>query len=240
MTVYFLLKYLFYTSLVLWPFTLIFAAGLICLFIYGKKVSCEYSLSGDSLLKKGDVVLIGKQNIYHSWQIQMSNVLTGPLEERFWTHAAVYAGSGKIWEARPEGVYERELQDYFEGGYCVCALRHRYLKDEASFDRLIAFFKDNENARYGWAGTLFYSLSTFIPVGMDFIFKNKKIDEFCHLDRAYFCSEIIVDAFQSINAEISPYDGWRVKPADFLRNPFFKQVKSISMPAPRLREELTL
>ncbi|MCB9799994.1 MAG: hypothetical protein H6757_04470 [Candidatus Omnitrophica bacterium] len=238
MTVYFLLKYLFYTCLILWPVTLVFTVGAIRLFIYGKKVGFTQSLVYESSLKKGDILLMGKQSVYHSWQIQMANVLTGPLEERFWTHTALYAGDGKLWEARPEGVHERRLADYFEEGYYVFAVRHRYIKEDGCFDRLMDFFKDNQDCRYGWIGVLFYSLSILIPVGMDFVFKNKKVDEFCHLDHAYFCSEIIVDGFQSIGFRISAYDGWRVKPADFLHNPFFEPVSPVLQPKAAVGREM--
>ena len=64
-----------------------------------------------------------------------------------------------------------------------------------------------------------------MPISFNFLFTNSLIDKICHMDRAYFCSELIVDAFDEIGYPISPYDGWRVKPTDFISNPFLEPVK---------------
>ena len=116
MTIYFWISILISAALVLWPLTLMAIVGAYLLFVYGKSVPVPASVSDWSTLKKGDILLTGKPSTAHSWYIQLSNVLTGKAENRFWTHSALYAGDGKVWEAQPEGVIERRLEDYFTNG----------------------------------------------------------------------------------------------------------------------------
>ena len=73
-------------------------------------------------------------------------------------------------------------------------------------------------------GAIFYVASILIPVGLNFIFDNPAIDKLFHVENTYFCSELVVDAFSEAGHPISAFDGWRVKPTDFINNPVFREV----------------
>ena len=73
-----------------------FLIGCIRLFLFGLGKSYDEPLTDISVFKKGDILLTGKQTVKHSWYIQVSNVLTRKLKHRFWTHAAIYQGEGKV------------------------------------------------------------------------------------------------------------------------------------------------
>ena len=108
---------------------LLFLMGIIRLFC-GCREQYMNPIQDPSVLRKGDILLTGKQSVLYSWYIQFANVLTRKIKHRFWTHAAIYAGEGKVWEAQPVGILERDLNDYLKNGYYVRALRHRYISDE--------------------------------------------------------------------------------------------------------------
>ena len=201
-----------------------FLIGVIRLFVFGPRVPFADPIKDISALKKGDILLTGKKSVTHSWYIQVSNVLTRKLKHRFWTHAALYQGNGKVWEAQPQGVIEKEVADYLKNHFLVCAFRHRYLSDEKILDQAIAFCAGKKGYRYGLIGAIFFAFSSFMPISFNWIFDNPWFDRWFHLDNAYFCSELIVDAFEEIGYPISPYDGWRVKPTDFISNPLLTPV----------------
>jgi len=181
-------------------------------------------LQDPAVLRKGDVILTGKQSMLDSWYIQFANVLTRKVKHRFWTHAALYAGEGKVWEAQPAGIIERDLNDYIKNGYYVRAFRHRYISDIETFDKVIQFCASKKGGSYDLQGAIFYGLSILIPVGFNFIFDNPAIDKLFHVEHTYFCSELVVDAFSEAGYPISPFDGWRVKPTDFISNPVLSEV----------------
>lgn len=160
----------------------------------------------------------------YSWYIQISNVLTRKLKHRFWTHAALYQGNGKVWEAQPEGIQEKDVAQYIKDGFLIRAFRHKYIQDEIVLDKLVAFCADKKGYSYGKLGATFYAFSTFIPISFNWLFDAKWLDRLLNLDNAYFCSELVVDAFKEANYPISPYDGWRVKPTDFISNPLLDPV----------------
>lgn len=210
---------------VVWLLILTVAIGLIRLFILGRKANPEYAILDISILKKGDVILTGKMSLADSWCIQLSNVLTRKVKHRFWTHAAIYRGDGLLWEARPEGIIGKDINEYLKNGYIIRAFRHKYIKDNAVIDRVLKFCEEQKGFKYGWFGLSFYAISSFMPISFNFIFDNYFFDRWCHLDKAYFCSELIVDAFDEAGHPVSPYDGWRVKPSDFISNPVLEVIK---------------
>lgn len=222
--------------LVLWQpllilFIAIVAIGAIRLFYFGDDLDYPKTLKDPSCLKKGDILLVGKKSVTHSWYIQISNVLTRRLRHRFWTHAAVCAGDGFVWEAQPKGskgIVKSDIRKYSDGGFVIRAFRPKYIKEEQTLDEVIRFCSEKENGyRYGWVGLLFYVFSTFVPVSFNWLFNDPIIDRLCRVDEAYFCSELIVDAYASTGHPISPFDGWRVKPADFISNPLLQPVEPI-------------
>lgn len=202
-----------------------FAIGLFRLIVIAPRQTYPETLRDASLLKKGDILLTGKQDIGYSWYIQISNLLTRKPKHRFWTHAAIYQGNGKVWEAQPAGVIERELSDYFRGGFLIRAFRHKYISDEKVFDQILQFCAEKKGYSYGMKAVVFYTFSTFMPISFNWLFDNPALDAWLKLDKAYFCSELVVDAFCASQYPVSPYDGWRVKPTDFISNPLLAPVE---------------
>lgn len=179
-----------------------------------------------SLLKKGDIILTGRQPIGSSSQIQLANLLTRKPKHRFWTHAAMYQGDGLLWEAqsKPNGVRQYPLSEYVKRGYYLRAFRHRYLQDEAALDRLLAWCALQQGDGYDFRGVIFYALSILTPVGFNYIFDNETVAKLCQVQDNFFCSELVVEAFSEVGYPISPFDGWRVKPTDFIGNPVLEEV----------------
>ncbi len=201
--------------------------GAIRLFIFGSTKKYTECVSDISQLKKGDIILTGKQSVLYSIPIQISNVLARKLKHRFWTHAAIYRGNGQLWEAQMKGIIERNINDYIKGRFMIRAFRHKYITDENILDKVLEFCEKQKGCKYGKLGLLFYVVSTFMPISFNFLLDNYLVNKICHLDNAYFCSELIVDAFKSIGYPISPFDGWRVKPSDFISNPLLMPIKAI-------------
>ena len=216
---------LFTVKAIGWIVLLLIITGLIRLFGFGWRTKPEDVISDVSILKKGDIILTGKISPTDSWYIQLSNALTRKLKHRFWTHAAIYRGDGLLWEAQPEGIIEKDINEYLRNGHMIRAFRHKYIRDEFIVDKVLKFCEDQKGYKYGLLGLGFYVFSSFMPISLNFIFDNSRIDKLCHLDKAYFCSELIVDAFGEVGYPISPYDGWRVKPTDFISNPLLEAVK---------------
>lgn len=193
-------------------------------FLSGWKAEYPDSIRDTKALRKGDILLTGKQSLGHSPYIQLANVLTRKAKHRFWTHAAIYQGEGKVWEAQPFGIQERGVSDYFQGNYYVRALRHRYIPDDETLNKVVQFCASKKGMGYDLRGAIFYGLSILIPVGFNFIFDHPAIDKLFHVENSYFCSELVVDAFCDAGYPISPYNGWRVKPTDFISNPVLSEV----------------
>ena len=179
-----------------------------------------------SALKPGDIILIGSNKNIDGWYIKISNILTTGITSKYWTHAAIHTGEGNLIEACREGIIDSTIKSYQEKGLLIKVLRHKYITDEKVLNNIIKFCKtkQSENYSYGIVGLIFYAFSIFIPVAMNFIFNNKLIDRLCNLDKAYFCSELVADAYKESGYKISKYDSWRIKPSDFKKVLFFLEI----------------
>ena len=177
-------------------------------------------------LRKGDVILTGTNKNLDSFHIKISNILTNGIKNKYWVHAALHTGDGKLIEACPEGIVANSIDDYLEKGQLVKVYRNRYAHDGETLDRIIDFCEKakEDDYSYGWVGLFFYVVASFLPVSANFIFDNKFVDKLCNLDKAYFCSELIADAYKETGHKITPFDSWRVKPSDFAKNPFFEEI----------------
>lgn len=210
-----------------WPLSVPLTYGLARVFIFGPFFKYDTPLKDGSLLKKGDILLVGQKNIYKSLgatPIQLSNVLTRKLKHRVWTHAAIYAGDSFVWEAQPEGVRKYPVAEYFKGDFLVRAFRHRYINDDAIFNKVLDYCAGCNGYEYGWFGILFFALSTILPSTFNILFENRFVNKWCNMEKAYFCSELIVDAFFESGYPLSAFDGWRVKPSDFISNPLLSPI----------------
>lgn len=219
---------LFTIKACVWLTVLAFVIAAFRLFILGLRLKYTESITDISILKKGDIILTGKRGVFYSPFIQLSNVMSRKIKHRFWTHAAIYRGEdGLLWEALPKGVVEGNINDYIKKGFLIRAFRHRYITDEKMLEKVLDFcaIVNQKGYKYGWIGLIFYTFSTFTPISFNFIFDNFIVNKWCNLDNAYFCSELVVDAFRETGYPVSPFDGWRVKPSDFISNPILDPVK---------------
>lgn len=181
-----------------------------------------------SKLKKGDIVLIGSNINQASVYIKISNILTNGINNKFWSHVAIHIGDGKLIEAQQTGIVYNTIHNYLEKNELVKVYRHKYINSDDILNKVVCFCEQQkqECAAYGWAGLGFYVLSTFIPVSCNWLFRNKHVDQWCNVDNAYFCSELVAEAYKEAGHPITPYDSWRIKPGDFEKNPFFKEVNN--------------
>jgi hypothetical protein len=210
------------TLAIVWPLPALLLVGVVRLCL-GRRHRFGASLEDLSALRKGDILLVGKQSIAYDWYLQIPNVLTRRLKHRFWVHAAIYDGEGHVWEAVRSGVVRREIGVYRD--HLIRAFRHRYLQETAKLDSVVAYCERQRDFGYGFGGMAFFVCSVLVPVSFNWLFDNPWLDRRLRLDRAYFCSELVVDAYASIGHRISPYDGWRVKPSDFIGNPMLQEVR---------------
>lgn len=222
MILLFLIKILLYS--VTFFILLVVCAFIRLFFSRNKYVQKEIDVNK---LRKGDIILTGTNNNLSSFYIKISNILTNGIQDKFWTHAALHIEKGKLIEAQPEGIVYNSIQDYLSKKTLVKVYRNKYIDDSnVALNKMIDFCENakKEGCKYGTVGLIFYVFSIALPVTMNFIFNNKTIDKLCNLDKAYFCSELVADAYGNPGYRISPYDGWRIKPSDFIKNPFFEEI----------------
>lgn len=179
-------------------------------------------------IKKGDIVLTGKESWSYSQPIQLSNILSSGIENRYWTHACIYIGDGKVIEAQAgdKGVIETDLNDnYIKKSYKIKILRHKFLP-ERIINGIIDYCRKEEekNTSYDKWGVSFYVLASTIPPMFSGWLDNDFADKFFNVKDAYFCSELVADAFKKQKWPLFGMKSWRVKPLDFALNPFFEEV----------------
>lgn len=217
---------LFSVKAIGWFFLLALLLAAVRLFIFGLRKRYAESIVDISVLKKGDIILTGKQSTRYSWYIQLSNVMTRKIKHRFWTHAAIYRGNDLLWEAMPKGIIENKVSNYIKNGFIIRAFRHKYITDETILGNVLKFCEKQEGCSYDFGGLFFYVCSTLTPISFNYLFDNWLVNRFFKLDKAYFCSELVADAFNAAGYPVSPYDGWRVKPSDFISNPLLDPVNN--------------
>lgn len=175
-------------------------------------------------LRPGDIVLTGT-NSMASFQIKMANILTNGMDSKYWTHVAVHVGGGNLIEAQTHGVQFNTIGHYQQTGALIRVFRHKYLRDEAFFAKVVAYCRamEAQKCKYGWGAVLFYTLSIAMPDICDWVFDNRYVDTLLNLDNSFFCSELAATAYQEAGARISQFDNWRIKPSDFIWNPLFEE-----------------
>ncbi|MEM0968168.1 MAG: hypothetical protein AAGJ31_02350 [Verrucomicrobiota bacterium] len=181
-----------------------------------------------SRLQVGDVILTGSESWSIGVPIQASNILSASEADRFWYHATIYAGNGKIIEAQSDGrgVTETDLEEYyFRRGRKLRVLRHRYL-DRAALANVVQFCRDREEegCPYDNWGVSFYALAALIPPMMSGWLESPFADKFFNVSDSYFCSELIAEAFLVNGHDVFGRKPWRVKPLDFAFSPFFEEI----------------
>jgi len=204
-----------------------------------KKGKIERSYKYDfSKLKKGDVILTGRDDWGYSQAIQVANILTQGTKNRYWTHACIYTAKGTVIEAQTggKGVIERDLiENYEKKGYKMMALRHKYMSKE-DIDKLVEFGRKQvaRKCQYDSWGLLFYVINTIIPPMFSAWLEGEYgdyVDRLFNITKSYFCSELVADAFKvGVGKPVFSTESWRVKPTDFRTNLFFEEIKDVCKP----------
>ena len=179
-------------------------------------------------LKIGDVILTGKDSWGHSMPIQASNLLSNGEQNRYWSHATIYSGNGNIIEAQSngKGVIETPLADhYFEGDFRLLVLRHNHLSEEC-LENVVDYCREKRDLEcdYDTWGVSFYALCAMVPPALSGWLEEGVAGKIFNVDHAYFCSELIAEAFEKKAQKLFNRSAWRVKPLDFRFNPLFSVV----------------
>lgn len=179
-------------------------------------------------LKVGDVILTGKDSWQHSMKIQASNLLSNGEQNRHWSHATIYTGNGKIIEAQSngKGVIETDLEEhYFHGDFQLRVLRHDYLTEQ-ELQKVVGYCREkvDQECAYDTWGVTFYTVCALVPPMLSGWLEEEIAGKIFNVDHAYFCSELIAEAFEKRGYKLFARAAWRVKPLDFLFNPIFTEV----------------
>ena len=190
-----------------------------------KRPVFESSLDLDKL-QIGDVILTGKDSWAYSVPIQTTNLLSNGESHRYWTHAAIYSGDGKVIEAQADGrgVTETVLADFFfKKAYKLMAIRPKYLST-VERDKVVEYCRDKQTSdcAYDTWGAGFYAIASLVPPMLSGWLESEFAEKFFNVGNAYFCSELIAEAFQENGHDIFNRKPWRVKPLDFAFNPMFQ------------------
>ncbi|MEI8011627.1 MAG: hypothetical protein WCI27_03975 [Candidatus Omnitrophota bacterium] len=176
-------------------------------------------------LQPGDVILTGKER---TGAIQLANILSAGIEHCQWTHACIYIGDEKVIEAQAngKGVIQTNLRTfYLDQGYRLKVLRHKFLPVD-KMSKVLAYCaqEKDKNASYDTWGVSFYVLAAMIPPMFSAWLDGDFAEKFFDVRDAYFCSELIADAFKAADCAVFGEKSWRVKPLDFAFNPVFHEV----------------
>jgi hypothetical protein len=200
----------------------------------GKPPRWRSHLEADSL-RVGDVILTGVNEWGVAAPIQASNILSSSKkeEDRYWCHTAIYKGNGEIIEAVTEphegsdevGVIVTKLESLFRKGNRLRVLRHRYL-DEASLQRVVDYCQGKAAGKcsYDYWGVSFYALTSLMPPMLSGWLESEFAARVFNVEDAYFCSELIAEAFTANGHDIFGRHPWRVKPLDFAYTPLFREI----------------
>jgi kynurenine formamidase len=141
------------------------------------------------------------------------------------------AGNRKQFtEEQIEKFSEREKQllfekSYLENGYYLMVLRPRYV-DSETLERVVEFCrqKDIKGCGYDTWGVTFYSLCALVPPMLSGWLESRMAEKMFNVNGAYFCSELVADAFVNEKQQLFDRSPWRVKPLDFRLNPMFEEI----------------
>jgi len=189
-----------------------------------------------SKLRVGDVILTGVDSWNIAVPIQASNILSSPKrrEERQWCHAAMYVGDGKVIEAQvdpvdPErqGVIQTGMDYFFTRGQALRVFRHQYISED-ELKTVVAFCRSKQEAKcqYDTWGVSFYGLAALIPPMLSGWLSSPFAERFFNVKDAYFCSELVAEAYEAAGHDVFKRSAWRVKPLDFAYTPVFREITS--------------
>lgn len=191
-----------------------------------------------SKLKKGDVILTGVDDVNQSTPIKVGNLLRGRLNAIKWTHAAMSLGEFEIIESIPDpGIVVRNIQTaYIDKDEDILVLRSKDLtkkqKEEVS-EYCISKLKDN--GPYDNRALWYFPLYFINPCGLGRLIDSNffwriAFDRFINEKNAYFCSELLAEAFQNAGANFDFLKNrrpWQIMPVDFYNLKLFDQIVDI-------------
>jgi len=139
-------------------------------------------------------------------------------------------GNRKIYpDALQKTFTERDKQlfyekSYFEEGYFLMVLRHKQITDPKKLQEVVEFCRKKSGLGYDTWGVSFYSLCALVPPMLSGWLEDTMAEKIFNVGDAYFCSELVADAFMSVGEKSFDRSPWRVKPLDFRTNPLFREV----------------
>jgi uncharacterized protein YycO len=125
------------------------------------------------------------------------------------SHAALYIGGGEVVEAIGEGVVKRSLTDKLLHDTLAVVYRRKYLSS-AQAGLVVQFAKRQVGKPYDFAGVAGASSHTtggfiarflFIPIGV--VQDVGALSNMISPDSKFFCSELVLRAFQEADAPVT-------------------------------------
>jgi hypothetical protein len=178
----------------------------------------------------GDVVLTNRMGInWGSLPIKIANFFKRGYEERNWTHAAIYIGSGKIIEAFPGGIVKRDLNEsYLQGNYNLLVLRHKNTTNEM-LNKAIAYCTESKGLPYDFRALVYFLLYNIVPHQAHFLLDNDFMDLRFNVKNAYFCSELVSEGFLRAGIYCFEKAPYKVMPIDFHNDLLFDLVERVNI-----------
>lgn len=189
----------------------------------------DSGLALDSLevadLRPGDVILTARRwTNLGTVLIRIGNFFKRGYHNRIWSHSAVYVGDGKIVEALPGGVVETDLEaGYFRPDRDLRVLRHRRMTPEKG-EEVAAFARETVGHQYDGRQELYFVLNDLFAPSLRFALENRFFDRLFAFRDAYFCSELVANAY--LRAGVYPFEREprKIMPIDCLNPLQFDEV----------------
>ncbi len=187
-------------------------------------------------IKKGDVVLTASNDLRGTWPIKLANLFHGRGPDIRWTHAAMSLGGLDIVESvlDPGVVLENVQTKYVDNERDILVLRCKVLAPE-KIEKVANYCKDkfHEGSTYDMRALSYFALRIGNPLGLGTLVDTTPLGRWLfekHINNkdAYFCSELIAEAFQANGLSIRRHrHPWQVMPIDFYNLSLFDEIKDI-------------
>jgi hypothetical protein len=188
-------------------------------------------------LKAGDVLLTSERGIVPAGVfIKLANFFSRGMACKDWTHAALYIGNGKVVEAvTDKGVRVADLASTYPAERFEILVLRQPRVDAESLARAVRFSREQVDAgyKYNWWGLAYFLFYNFIPAQVHFILDNEIIDAMFGITDAYFCSELVSDAFKHAGIYCFEREPFKIMPMDFANELLFKRVGMLGVSAPK-------
>lgn len=187
-------------------------------------------------IKKGDVILTASDDLRGTWPIKFANFFHGRGRHMKWTHAAMSLGGLDIVEAvlDPGVILENVQTKYVDKARDILVLRCKVLTSE-KIEKVADHCKDkfHEGSTYDLWALSYFALRMGNPLGIGTFIDTMPLGRWLfekHINNknAYFCSELIAEAFQVNGLSIRKHrHPWQVMPIDLYNLSLFDKIKDI-------------